>query len=888
MSHNIKFTWVFVRQNVHLPLLKLLMRKYLTKFFCLFIFLTSFSFSLFAQIENPLDSSSTSLRDSSATVVEGIKENLRDNIPVITLDENEIGEGSSQNISSQLNAGRDPFLNAATFKFSAARFRIRGYDNDLFETYINGAPMENLDNGFTPYGLWSGLNDVLRNRETNLGLRPTSFGYGDLGGATFIDTRASRQRKQTSISYARSNRNYNNRVMLTHSTGFNKKGWAFSLSGSARWAEEGYIEGTYYQGYSVFLGVDKRISDKHMLSFVAFATPTENGRQGPAVQEIMDIAGTNYYNPYWGYQNGKKRNSNVGKTFQPIFILSHDWKINDKTSLLTAGSYTFGKRSTTALDWYNAPDPRPDYYRYLPSYQTNPSLAGRVLDALQNNVNLRQINWDKLYNINYISNEVVHNVDGIQGNDVSGKRSRYILEERVNYTNRFNINSTLNTALASNIELTAALTYEYQQNNYYEKVNDLLGGDFYVDLNQFAERDFPGNPNALQNDLNHPNRILHVGDKFGDDYDIDIQKASGWVQSVFKYRKVDFFIATQQSYTSFWRVGNVRNGLFPDNSFGKSSVQSFYNYGFKGGVTYKLNGRNYLFANGSYSTKAPYFENSYIAPRTRDFVQDGLRSENIVSAEGGYILNAPSLKVRLTGFYTQFKNQFNVISFYNDQFENFVNYALSNIGKEQYGVEFGTEAKLYKGLSINAAASVGRYYYNTRQNATVTLDNSAQILSKDIVYSTNFRVPTPQEVYSVGLDYRSRRFWYVDLSVSYFDQMFLDFNPLRRTAAAVDGLDPKSDQWRGIIDQTKLKAQTTVDFFGGYSWKVNNKFKSLKKPTYLVFNVGVNNLLNNKTIISGGYEQLRFDFENKNINKFPPKFYYAYGLNFFANVTLRF
>ena len=87
--------------------------------------------------------------------------------------------------------------------------------------------MENLDNGFTPYGQWGGLNDVLRNRESTIGLTATTFAYGDFGGLTSFDTRASHQRKQTSINYALSNRNYNHRFMITHSTGLNNKGWAF-------------------------------------------------------------------------------------------------------------------------------------------------------------------------------------------------------------------------------------------------------------------------------------------------------------------------------------------------------------------------------------------------------------------------------------------------------------------------------------------------------------------------------------------------------------------------------------------------------------------------------------------------------------------------------------
>ncbi len=823
------------------------------------------------------------------TLIETLKDNLQDNIPVISLDENDGQDGSAQNISSQLSAGRDPFLNAATFKFGAVRFRIRGYDADQFGTFINGIPMENLDNGFTPYGQWGGLNDVLRNRESTLGLTATTFAYGDMGGSTSFDTRASHQRKQTSINYASSNRNYSNRLMITHSTGLNNKGWAFSISGSRRWAEEGFTDGTYYNGWSFFAAADKRFNDRHLLSFVAFATPTENGRQGASVQEMIDIAGNNFYNPYWGYQNGRKRNASIARSFQPIGILTHDWKISDKTTLVTAASVTYGNRSVTGLDWYNAADPRPDYYRYLPSYQLDPYFAEQVRQELINDVNKRQINWDALYTTNYNSFDVVKDAFGITGNNVSGKRSHYIVEERVVNTLKYIFNSTLNTTLSDHASLSAGITYQSQRNNYYKRVDDLLGGEFYVDVNQFGERDFPSNPGAAQNNLNIPNRILGEGDKFGYNYDINIKKGSVWLQGVFKFRKIDFFVATEHSYTSFFRYGNVKSGLFPNNSYGKSSTYNFYNSSIKGGVTYKIDGRNYLFANGSYGSRAPFFENAFIAPRTRDFVQDNLKSEEMLTVEGGYAMNAPKLKIRATGYYSQFKNQLDVLTFYHDEYRNFVNYAVSNIGKIHAGFEFGAEAKIYKGLSLTAAAAIGKYYYNTRQSATVTTDNSAAVLSQnDIVYSKNYYVPTPQQAYTIGLDYRSPRFWFVNVNFNYFDKMYLSVNPIRRTEAAVSGVTEGSELWNKIVDQISLKPQYTLDLFAGYSWLMNRKFHNLKKRTFLVFNVGVNNILDNRNIVSGGFEQLRFDFTGKNVDKFPERRFYAYGVNYFASMGIRF
>lgn len=841
-----------------------------------------FSISAMAQVKPT--------KPASDTLIEQLRSDaVTDNLPVISLDENDMNDGSAQNISSQMSAGRDPFLNAATFKFSAARFRIRGYDSDMFGTYMNGIPMENLDNGFTPYGLWGGLNDVMRNRDGSHGLKATPYAFGEFGGLNYIDTRASAQRQQTSVNYALSNRNYSNRLMITHSTGLMKKGWAVTVSGSRRWADQGYSDGTYYDGWSAFIAVDKRINDRHLLSLVAFGTPTENGRQGASVKEMLDLAGTNYYNPYWGYQNGKVRNSSIGKSFQPMAILTHDWKISDKMNLLTSASFMKGDRSTTGLDWYNAPDPRPDYYRYLPSYQLDPAMAQQVENSLRNDINNRQINWDNLYTVNAASYETFKNANGIEGNDISGKRSHYIVEERIINTTKANFNTTLNTAIKSNIDLSAGFSYQYQKNHNYKVVNDLLGGDFYVDVNQFAERDFPTNQTANQNDLNNPNRIVRVGDKVGYNYDINIKKASAWVQTQVKLRKIDFFVALEHSYTSFFRYGNVKSGLFPNNSYGKSATHDFYNYAAKGGLTYKIDGRNYIFGNAGYMTRAPFYDNAYLAPRTRDFVQDNLENELVTTAEAGYIMNAPTIKIRATGYFTRFENQLNVLTFYNDEFRNFVNYALSNIDKVHAGVEFGIETKVYKGLTANAAASIGQFTYDSRQRATVTSDNSAEVLSSNnIIYSKNFNVPTPQQAYTIGLDYRSPKYWFLNVNFNYFTKMFLDFNPLRRTANATTGVDDKSPLWNEIIDQTKLDDQYTLDAFAGYSWMMNRKYKSLKKRTYLVFNIGVNNILDNQDIVSGGYEQLRFDFAGKDTDKFPDKRYYAYGINFFASIGFRF
>lgn len=808
-------------------------------------------------------------------------------IAVISLDESELNSRSVQNISSSVAASADPFLYLASFNFSPVRFRFRGYDADNNILYMNGIAVENIENDLALFSLFGGLNDVLRNRETVVGLRNNSFSFGGIGTSTQIDSRPQKQRKQNSIGYVFSNGMYAHKISFTHASGINKKGWSFVFSGSRRWSDEGYVAGTYFDAWNGFIGLNKKLGLKNDLSLVAFGTISENGRQGFAVAEMDSLAGTHFYNPYWGYQNGKKRNANVVKTNQPYFILTHEYKIRNNASLITAIDYSFGDRGSTFLDWYNAPDPRPDYYRYLPSYQTDPYQKYLVQQSMTGNVNNRQVNWQRLYDVNRASIESVQNANGIAGNIFSGKRSHYVLAENMAHSTKFDINSTFNTAIGKQVQLSCGASYQSQNNRYYKKLDDLLGGDFFVDLNQFAERTYPLNNVANQNDLNRPNRILTAGDPYGWDYTIITTKTKAWLQTAFNFKRIDFFIAAEMANTKFKRVGNVMNGLFPNNSFGASPSFRFPEWKSKAGFTLKINGRNYLYANTAYMSKAPTSQNVFISSRTRNEVQNDLNNETVLSAEAGYILNAPKIKLRLTGYYSSFKNQLDVMSFYDDDLQNFVNYALNNISKLNYGTELGVDLKLSAGWSFKAAASIGKFYYNSRPNAIVTIDNTSSVAAKDVLYLQNYFIGgMPQQAYNATLQYQMQNKFFLSITGNYFADMWMQINPIRHTYRAVQNAMYQSNQWNNILAQTPLQNQYTINVSGAYTMRVSKKRNRHK--TLLVLNGSINNLLNNQNIVSGASEQFRFDFATLNTNKFPPKYYYYYGLNFMFGTSVRF
>jgi len=785
-------------------------------------------------------------------------------------------DDKDQAVSGLLHSSNDVFVNTASYAFGGMFFQMRGYDSEYENVYIEGVPVNDGESGRAVYGEWGGLNDVFRNREYSNGIEPSKFSIGNLGGSSLITTRASLQRKQVKFSYALSNRSYTDRAMLTYSTGLMKNNWAFTACASRRWSKEGYIEGTFYDAYAYFAGAEKKINSKHSIAFTAYASPTRRGQNTASTQEVYDLMGTNYYNANWGYQNGEKRNAKVKTVNEPMLILSHYWTIDDKTSVTTSLSYSFGKTGTTSLNWYNASDPRPDYYRYLPNYNADPSqplnpiVHDAIASAWQNDVNTSQINWDHLYQVNYLSN-------------LSGQQARYIVENNISATNQWYLNSRINKKTSSNSDFSGGVELTHYKGSHYKELDDLLGGQYWIDIDQFSQRDFKTDTTKLQNDLNNPDKVIKEGDRFGYDYALFSNNAKLWALEQFTFAKIDFYVGASLAATQYWREGYMRNGRSPENSFGKSSVNSNLNYDLKTGGTYKISGRHFVTANLAYITRPPLLRDVYISPRTSADLAGDLSDEKVLSGDISYVVRYPNFNARVTLYETVFKNHSEIIRYYHDELLTFVNQVLSNENRVHQGIEFGAESKINNNFKVVGVASIGNFRYTNNPKGTINYDNGSLPDTTQTVYMKNFFVGgTPQFAGNLGLKF-NKNYWFVEVSGNYYDKMWLDFTPVRRTEAAVAGLNPESELIKTITEQQQLDGGFTLDASIGKSIRLKGHFISL--------NLSVSNILNNTSLISGGFEQNRFDFANNTkdyaLDKFPPKYYYAYGRTYFLNVGIR-
>lgn len=822
-------------------------------------------------------------------------------LSLVTLTENDLGDDNSgsENTSGLLQASRDAFQQVAAFNWGQARFRIRGLDNEYGNTFINGISMGKIYDGRPQYSNWGGLNDATRNQEFTTGSNPSDFTFGGILGTQSINMRASAVRAGNRFSVSGANTNYSLRTMFTHGSGLNKNGWAYAISASYRGAKEAFFEGTDYDAKSVYAAVEKKFNEEHSLNLTAIYAQNKRGKNSPNTQEVIDLKGYKY-NSYWGYQDGEKRNSRYKEVNQPLFILSHDWKISDKSKLNTNVGYQFGKIANSRLDYNGGRNPDPTYYRnlpsyYLTSYDSNGNFVGNSPENIQRAQEAKdqflaggQINWDELYRQNRENNG----------------ESATILYEDVTYDNQLSFNTNFSTQLDEHITLEAGINYTNLKSKNYQEVVDLLGGEFYSDKDVFLQGD------AQQPNLNTPNRVVTVGDKFGYNYNLYANVLEAFAQAKFNYRKLDYYLGVGGTYTSYQRDGIYRNGNYPDNSEGKSKDVTFENYGVKGGITYRITGKHFLNANAAYLTKAPTLRNTFPNARMNNTVVDGIKSESVASFDASYIVRTPKLKGRITGFYSQI-NDATDIGFYfaeglgtlgtgEDKVSGngnaFVSEVVTGISKQNMGVELGVEYQLTPTIKATAAATYGQYIYNSNQHVTLNIDNTKSTVDFGEATMKNYKqAGMPNQAYSVGLEYRDPKFWWIGANVNYIGGSYVDVSPLLRTQNFLinpddaDGFpfaDATPENLRRVLKQEKLKDFTLVNLSGGKSWRI--------KGNTLGFFASINNVFDVKYKTGGfeqgrnaNYGQVEQDMSGS-VRAFGPKYFYGYGRTFFVNLYINF
>lgn len=817
--------------------------------------------------QEQVDSTATDIQDETA----------------FTFTETQLGddEAASQ-IITIISSNRNVYANEVGYRFSPVRFKYRALGARYNDMYINGNPVNDMERGQFGYSFVGGLNNQTRLREASLPFEDNNYGVSGLAGSGNYNFRPSRFATGQRASVAFANRSYNTRAMYTYNSGVMENGWAVTGNLTYRWGNGiGTIEGTSYNSLSYFLGAEKLINDQHSVSLVSWGNPTQRGAQRGATDEMYWIAGTHNYNPNWGYQDGKKRNSRIVKDFAPAALLTWDWKMDDQTKLVTSLLGRYQMYSNSRLAYNGGTNPDPDYYSLMPSFNFNVwnpeatlfhddaaldnwQAAYDYLSAREEN---RQVNWDRMYYANSIM-------------AAEGQDAMYYLQRAHDDQLMLSLATNLQKQLTKNSSLNGGLQLATNKGMHYQTMDDLLGNAKFHNVNTYAVKDYGSVSPSVFYDMNdgaEPKEVK-VGDRFGYDYNLLVNKAQLWASYATDLKKAHLFVAGRMAGTTMQRDGKMRNGMAPDNSYGKSGTAKFLDGGGKAGIHATLGGGHAIMLGAGYEWKAPAPRTSFAAAQiNNDFVKD-LKQEQILSAEAGYQWQSSRIKLNINGYYAKMKDVTEQSLFYSDIESSFVYVSLTGIEKEFYGVELGMNIKATDWLDVKLLGTVSEAKYTSDADMRMLLSNAGYYVDEKCIINGVREGGTPLSAFSVDLSYH-KNFWFIDLIGNYYDNIYLFFAPVSRRETELTRDIVNGQKVYNRPDQATGKGGFMLDASIGKTFR-------LRHGRRLGFNLMLTNILNNINICTGGSEQNRLDTKQQqertnNAYRFEksPKKFYANGTN---------
>lgn len=755
----------------------------------------------------------------------------------LTDDDLDDDTGEVANIAGIFSASDDIYLNTVGFEYQGVFYRARGLGSEQFTFLLNGVNQNRLYDDRPAWNNWGGVDGIYRNQDVTEPLGMAEKTFGGALGVNSLTTRASLYRKGTRVSYARSNRSYQNKIAASHAGGFGS--WHYVFSVGRRWGDEGYRTGTFYDANSLMASVEKYLDAKHSITASFLYTPNRRGAAGTYTDEVFLLKG-NRYNGNWGYQNGKKRNARVREVGEPLFLLTHTYKNEDKTRWENTVFYQTGSIGYSRIDFNGGANPDAAYYQNLPSYWLSRNRVDyeNVFRYEQAFLQDGQVNWTGIYEANREVNIPENGMDA------------FVLYSDKRDETRIQINSNITQKINDQWLLNTSVDYRKTVAENYAEVLDLLGGSGYKDVASFT---------LAQSDLNHPDRIVKEGDKFKYNYKINSSSVNAFAQLGWKGKRVEVSEAIGLSYATHQREGLYNYENFADAE-GKSKEVDLVAVQGKVNVLYKISGRNLLDVKVAYLQKSPSVRLVFPNARVSNATVENLETEDLLSNSISYIRRGLNHSVKLTGFYNLQRNATETGFFFAEGFGTnaqdnpagedlldknslFIQEVVNGIEKKYLGLEFAASYDISTTTKIKGVVGLGEYTYNNNPNLLVYTEddvtardlgfvNGVKDLGETGIKGRKLSVG-PQQAFSFILEYNDPNYWRIKASINHFRNNYVDIAPLRYTnnftqeinGTPIAGLD--NVLVAKFREQEQLKDFSLVNLSGGKSWKIKEAYLSV-------------------------------------------------------------
>ena len=754
---------------------------------------------------------------------------------------------------------------ALDYNLSAVRFSRRGIASYDLTTRLNGVEIPFIGN--------SAIHALQLTEERSVGntlLRIDSL-----------------QKEQTSAGFAFSSRGMPYSISLSSAQKLGNN-WSVAANVMAKTGRDLHIEGIFGNSLEINAVASKNWGNKHNLSMALFAKPSMRSSRLASTEEAFRLTGNRLYNPAWGFQNGKVRNSRIRREFLPTIVVGYDWQIDDKTRLDATLSIIAGIEKYSALEWYDAQTPAPDNYRYMPSYFVDEEDVFSAVEAawIGDNHRYTQIDFDRL----------------IATNRVNNGEAIYALADRVKRT----IESSARIGATSSLE-KGSISYgiEMKASNHrnYKQMRDLLGAEYTLDLDYFLLDD-DSYGNSLQNNMMTPNRRIANGDRFGYDYAIAERNIAAYATYRFLTERFNFDIAAKVGYCDIARRGFYRKELFADNSLGRSRLIKLSPYALRAKAGYLIADNHFVEGSLASEAKPCDGEDLFLQSQYNNRTIDNPKLRSTHSAEVRYLFQKPKLSVSATLFFAADVNNTKIRHLYDDISGEYVDIVVSGSNRLRYGVEVESEYRFADHFRLNGAITAARYQYANNSLVTIYSDKSNILIANHAESRTKGLSlgNMPQVAITAGLSYYNKG-WWANMNLNYAGLRYIEPSELMRTERVL-AMAISPEEHSALMEQERLRDAFTVDLSLSktlylnrlskriYSTKAVPHFEDRYPHSRLIFRVGVRNLLGSSNIVYNAYESSRLQRQKLAgeyiYHRQASRYMYAYPRTFYASATFAF
>ncbi|MBC8215675.1 MAG: carboxypeptidase-like regulatory domain-containing protein [Candidatus Marinimicrobia bacterium] len=702
----------------------------------------------------------------------------------------------SQDIPMALNTTPSVYATQQGGGAGDARINVRGFNQRNVAVMINGVPQNDMENGWVYWSNWDGVGDATSSIQMQRGLSAVNLATPSIGGTMNIITDPTALTKGGKFKgeigaggFLKSTFNYN--------TGLIADKYAFSTT-IVRKVGDGLIDKTWTDAWAYYFGASYQMDAKNRFELYAIGAPQRHGQNlykqniaayDSAYAKTVEGFDVDAISAFVQHEDGRLYNENAsavsssyeGKQYwymygegglfggglqdrhdpdflnerenffhKPLVNLNHYLTINDKMRLSSILYWSGGSGGGTgtygSVKW--------NYHAGISS----PS---------------RWVHYDKTIENN-------SNVDSTFS--YTEARSYGILRNSINRQNTIGLISKLNYDFSEELKFQVGLDWRTAGIEHTREVRDLLGGDYFVDL------DYDDDDNPFMVD---PNAEFGTKSYLGDNIDYHNETTVDWI--------------------GFFGQGSYSSG--PISAYGMAGLSSIaYSYRdhftvedkkivadpistiqVKGGAMYDVMGGLSLFANFGLVEKPPIMDNVIYYDGT---VASDPINEKFQSMEAGVNYTAGNIAVKANYYNTDWKdrNLTKAVTTGQGSSGDTDVIFLTGVNQNHSGVEVEASAQLIDMLRIDAALSFGDWSFV--DDASGTYQDEAGVIIGEYDYALKDLMvgDMPQTSYVAGVTLTPFSGLKLQVLYNMYDNNYSDWSPDSREIGD-DGEADREQVW---------------------------------------------------------------------------------------------